>query len=235
MSVGEGPTGRSSAIIRQHYSNELTARMALYSLRVFQDFEERIGDECGFTPAGFVVLVEAKDPLVRESAAQVLGHRGGEHAVALLKERLRKDEHKWVRARAAESLGLLGAREATHALTAALSREKDQRVRRTVAWDGRLLIIGFTSGTIPQAPTNHALLKNYSIVGVHWGAWLARDPGNLRSNWERIVELVGTGHIDPLISAVRPFEEAAAALTDLGDRRTVGKVVIETSPGAAEL
>jgi sarcosine oxidase subunit beta len=59
--IGEGPTGRSSAIIRQHYSNELTARMALHSLRVFQDFEEQVGDECGFTPAGFVVLVEEKD------------------------------------------------------------------------------------------------------------------------------------------------------------------------------
>ncbi len=54
-----------------------------------------------------------------------------------------------------------------------------QQVRRTVAWEGRLLIVGFTSGTIPDAPMNHALLKNYSIVGVHWGAWLARDPNNL--------------------------------------------------------
>lgn len=60
-SIGEGPTGNSSAIIRQHYSNELTARMAQYSLRVFQDFEERIGGESGFTQAGFVVMVEDKD------------------------------------------------------------------------------------------------------------------------------------------------------------------------------
>ncbi len=59
--VGHGPTGQSSAIIRQHYSNELTARMALHSLRVFQDFGERVGDECGFHRTGFVALVEAKD------------------------------------------------------------------------------------------------------------------------------------------------------------------------------
>jgi glycine/D-amino acid oxidase-like deaminating enzyme len=59
--IGEGPTGQSSAIVRQHYSNELTARMALHSLRIFQNFEELIGDECGFTPVGFVVLVEEKD------------------------------------------------------------------------------------------------------------------------------------------------------------------------------
>jgi len=59
--VGDGGTGKSSAIIRQHYSNELTARMALYSLRVFQDFDERVGGECGFTNVGFLALVAAKD------------------------------------------------------------------------------------------------------------------------------------------------------------------------------
>ena len=60
-SIGAGPSGRSSAIIRQHYSNELTARMALYSLGVFQNFEERVGGECGFVQTGFVMLAAAKD------------------------------------------------------------------------------------------------------------------------------------------------------------------------------
>lgn len=59
--VGAGGTGKSSAIIRQHYSNELTARMALWSLRVFQDFDERVGGECGFQQTGFVALTAAKD------------------------------------------------------------------------------------------------------------------------------------------------------------------------------
>ncbi|MGD8624518.1 MAG: FAD-dependent oxidoreductase [Anaerolineae bacterium] len=59
--IGEGPSGQSSAIVRQHYSNELTARMALHSLRVFEDFEEQIGEGCGFEPVGFVVLVDDKD------------------------------------------------------------------------------------------------------------------------------------------------------------------------------
>ena len=59
--IGAGSTGHSSAIIRQHYSNELTARMALYSLRLFQNFAEQVGGECGFTQTGFVALVAAKD------------------------------------------------------------------------------------------------------------------------------------------------------------------------------
>ena len=100
------------------------------------------------------------------------------------------------------------------------------QVRRTMGWDGRLLIIGFTSGRIADAPTNHILLKNYSIVGVHWGAWLARDRDALRNNWDRICELFETGHIDPLISAERPLEEAVDAFTALASRGTVGKVVV---------
>jgi sarcosine oxidase subunit beta len=59
--IGKGPTGKSSAIIRQHYSNKLTAHMALYSLGIFQDFEERVGGECGFTQTGFIAVVEDKD------------------------------------------------------------------------------------------------------------------------------------------------------------------------------
>ena len=59
--IGEGPSGESSAIIRQHYSNELTARMARYSLRVFQNFRDQIGGECGFTETGVVMLVGEKD------------------------------------------------------------------------------------------------------------------------------------------------------------------------------
>ena len=59
--IGAGPSGKSSAIIRQHYSNELTARMALYSLHVYQNFAERVGGECGFTQTGFVALVGSAD------------------------------------------------------------------------------------------------------------------------------------------------------------------------------
>ena len=56
MTIGAGPTGQSSAIIRQHYSNELTARMAKFSLGIFQNFSEIYGGECGFTNTGFLIL-----------------------------------------------------------------------------------------------------------------------------------------------------------------------------------
>ncbi len=59
--IGNGPSGKSSSIIRMHYSNEVTARMALYSLGVFQNFDERVGGECGFTRSGFVAVAKAAD------------------------------------------------------------------------------------------------------------------------------------------------------------------------------
>lgn len=101
------------------------------------------------------------------------------------------------------------------------------QVRRCMGWDGRLLIIGFTSGRIAQAPTNHLLLKNYSVVGVHWAAYLARSSDAPRQNWDRIVDLFNTGKIDPLISSVRPLDQAQQGLVDIASRRTVGKVVIK--------
>ena len=108
----------------------------------------------------------------------------------------------------------------------AVSGDTFDQVRRCMAWDGRLLIIGFTSGRIAEAPTNHILLKNYSIVGVHWGAYLDRSASAPRENWDRIIQLFNTGKIDPLISSVRPLEQAQQGLIDIGSRKTVGKVII---------
>jgi sarcosine oxidase subunit beta len=88
-SIGEGPTGQSSAIIRQHYSNELTARMALHSLRVFQNFGDWVGEQCGFRRTGFVVLVEAKDRAGLEANVE-LQRRVGIHTELLSPEALRE-------------------------------------------------------------------------------------------------------------------------------------------------
>ncbi len=87
--VASGGSGKSSAIIRQHYSNELTARMALYSLRVFQDFETRVGGESGFTTVGFVVAVAARDRLGLE-ANMAMQRRIGIHTELVSPQDLRQ-------------------------------------------------------------------------------------------------------------------------------------------------
>jgi NADPH2:quinone reductase len=103
-----------------------------------------------------------------------------------------------------------------------------QQLRRCMAWDGRLLVIGFLAG-IPKIRTNHVLLKNYSVVGVHWGASLARDPGSLGHQMGELFALAGTGAVDPLLHPVYGFTEGARALQDIADRKVVGKVVVSVS------
>ena len=102
------------------------------------------------------------------------------------------------------------------------------QIRRCMAWDGRLLIIGFVGG-IAEAPTNHILLKNYSVVGVHWGASLSRNPDALNQQMTSVLDLASSGAVDPLIFPAYSFAEAPRAIQDLAERKTWGKVVVEVS------
>jgi NADPH2:quinone reductase len=99
------------------------------------------------------------------------------------------------------------------------------QARRCMAWDGRLLIIGFVGG-IAEAPTNHILLKNYSVVGVHWGASLMRDPDAVRRQMTAVFALAEEGKVAPPLYPPFPFEHAAQALQDLADRKVYGKAVV---------
>lgn len=97
---------------------------------------------------------------------------------------------------------------------------------RCVAWEGRILVVGFASGSIPEAPMNLPLLKGCSIVGVFWGEFARRDPAANAANMDRILEMVVDGRIDPLISVTFPLASAADALRLLAARQAIGKVVL---------
>ncbi|MBT5137642.1 MAG: NADPH:quinone oxidoreductase family protein [Acidimicrobiaceae bacterium] len=100
------------------------------------------------------------------------------------------------------------------------------QVRRCMAWDGRLLIIGFVGG-IADAPTNHALLKNYSIVGVHWGASLQRDPESVKRQLADVFDLARQGKVKPALYPPVSFEQAARTLQDIAERKVSGKAVVD--------
>ena len=99
--------------------------------------------------------------------------------------------------------------------------------RRLVAWEGRYLVIGFASGTIPAAPTNHALVKNYSIVGVHMGGYHQKDPTPFKRCYEELHNLLLTHKISPLIDEVVGFDALPTALLRLANRETKGRVVFD--------
>jgi NADPH2:quinone reductase len=104
----------------------------------------------------------------------------------------------------------------------------DQSVR-CIAWEGRILVIGFASGSISELPVNLTLVKNMSVVGVYWGAYRRRDPAVLQRSWQQLLEWLAEGALSPHVSATYPLEEAPAAFASLMERRATGKIVVEIS------
>lgn len=97
---------------------------------------------------------------------------------------------------------------------------------KCIAFEGRILVVGFTSGTVPTPGLNHALVKNYSIVGLHWGLYREKDPAQVAAAHEELTRLAETGAVAPLISGRVTFDEVPDALTRLGAGDTVGRLVL---------
>lgn len=98
---------------------------------------------------------------------------------------------------------------------------------RAIAWRGRLLIIGFANGEIPQIPANVLLLKGISAVGAYWGEFAKREPVANRRMLGELFGWLAQGRLKPRVSRVYPLADTAQALADLLARRAVGKLVIQ--------
>ncbi|WP_454713598.1 NADPH:quinone oxidoreductase family protein [Caulobacter segnis] len=96
---------------------------------------------------------------------------------------------------------------------------------RAAGWNGRFLVIGFPSG-IPKIPLNLTLLKSCDIVGVFWGAAVARDPAGHAQNLRELMDLYAAGKIKPYVSERFPLARAGEAIAHLSSRKAMGKVVI---------
>jgi NADPH:quinone reductase len=98
---------------------------------------------------------------------------------------------------------------------------------RSLAPEGRLLVIGFTGGEIPTVKVNRLLLNNISVVGVGWGAFWQRRPGFLREQWADLLPLLDAGRLVPPLGRTFPLDQAAEAVAELDERRATGKVLIK--------
>jgi len=99
-------------------------------------------------------------------------------------------------------------------------------VSRAMAWGGRILPIGFTSGEVPRLAMNLPLLKNYSVVGCYWGAWMERQPEQARAADEQLFAAVAQGTLRPRIADVLPMASFAEAMHRLVDRQVTGRIVL---------
>ena len=99
---------------------------------------------------------------------------------------------------------------------------------RSTAWEGRIVIIGFAGGKVPQIPANLLLVKNCSAIGFYWGSYRAKDPARVRASFETLLGWVATGKLRPHVSESFPLEDAAKAIRVLQSRKATGKVVLTT-------
>jgi NADPH:quinone reductase len=102
-----------------------------------------------------------------------------------------------------------------------------ERSLKCIAWAGRLLVIGFSSGDIPALRMNRVMLKHISVIGLNLGGYHERDPGALSRATTQLFELYAQGRLRPLIHAKYPLSRAASALAELSSRRSVGKLILE--------
>lgn len=97
---------------------------------------------------------------------------------------------------------------------------------RAMAWDGRLLVVGFASGRIPQLPVNLPLVKGYSLIGVFWGTFTQAQPQDHAANMRELFAWIESGKVRPVIDTVFPLSDGVAALRRVAGRNATGKVVM---------
>jgi NADPH2:quinone reductase len=165
----------------------------------------QLGKAAGATVIGVVGGAE-KAEAAREAGADIVVDRHTEDFVAVVKE----------------ATGGRGA----DVVYDPVGGDAYARSTKCIAFEGRILVVGFTSGTIPAPGLNHALVKNYTILGLHWGLYNTHDPAAVRRAHDDLTRLAAEGSVKPLVSERLPFTAAAEAVQRVADGRTVGRLVV---------
>ncbi|MFJ5723222.1 NADPH:quinone oxidoreductase family protein [Streptomyces sp. NPDC093149] len=97
---------------------------------------------------------------------------------------------------------------------------------KCIAFEGRVIVVGFASGAVPAPALNHALVKNYSIVGLHWGLYNTKDPAAVRACHDELTRLAAEGVVKPLISERVGLGGASVAVQRVADGTTTGRIVV---------
>jgi NADPH2:quinone reductase len=105
--------------------------------------------------------------------------------------------------------------------------EAFRKSTKCIAFEGRIVVVGFASGDIPSAALNHALVKNYSILGLHWGLYEQRDPGAIRDCHAELTRLADAGLIKTLVTERLPLTAVPDGLRRLGAGTTTGRIVFQ--------
>lgn len=105
-----------------------------------------------------------------------------------------------------------------------------RRSTKCIAFEGRIVIVGFASGDIPAPSLGHALVKNYSILGLHWGLYASTRPDETRRVHAALIDLAEAGRVTPLVSEIVSFEQVPEAIGRVASGRTTGRIVVGVQP-----
>ncbi|HXN56546.1 MAG TPA: NADPH:quinone oxidoreductase family protein [Myxococcales bacterium] len=101
-----------------------------------------------------------------------------------------------------------------------------EKSAKCVAFEGRIIVIGFTSGTFPVVRANHLLVKNYGVLGLHWALYRTQDPEAVQATQRELFRLYAAGKVKPLISERLPLSEAPQAMQKVASRGSIGKLIL---------
>ncbi len=157
-----------------------------------------------------------------EEKAQAVRDAGADDVVLYGRAPFDKEESKALAAKFKEAVGPGGA----DVIYDAVGGDYCEPALRSIAWEGRYLVIGFPAG-IPKLPLNLTLLKSCDVRGVFWGAAVGRDPQHNRDNVDQLFDWWREGKISPKVTEVFHFERGGDAIAKLGDRKAIGKLVVK--------
>lgn len=186
----------------------------------------RAGESLFVTGAAGGVGLAVVD-LGRHLGARVIAGIGADEKAALVRDYGAAETINYTGERLRDRIMAITSGKGVDVCLDMVGGEVFDQMTRLMAWDGRLLPIGFTSGAIPSVPMNLPLLKNYSIVGVFYGASMQHDPKRTGAMFETIMRLVADGELRGCAQQVMPLGEVRAAMRAIADRSVQGRIVLK--------
>jgi len=160
--------------------------------------------------------------------ARVIAVAGGAEKLAVAREHGADETIDYAREDLRERLKALTGGRGPEVVYDPVGGDAFDQALRGIAWEGRVGVIGFASGRIPQIPANLALVKNCDIIGVFWGSYRGRRPEQVRRSFETLLGWFAAGKLRPHVSHRLDLADAANAMRLLADRKATGKVVLTT-------
>jgi NADPH2:quinone reductase len=164
--------------------------------------------------------------LGRQMGARVIACASSDDKLEFAKNHGADEGVNYARDNLREALKRLGGDHGIDVVYDPIGGDFAEPALRSLAWEGRFLVVGFAAGEIPKLPLNLVLLKSCDVRGVFWGSWTEREPQAHAANMADILRWAAEGKLSGHVHATYPLAEAATALKAIADRKVMGKIVL---------